>query len=267
MSAAKTGGAEKGNALQGKVSFWEKMADRYPRPFEEKTLAQTKRVISIVKGKGVAFKNGSVLDIGCGTGIYALALAREAARVTGIDSSEAMIALMRKEIELYHLPNVQTIIQAWKDVNISEMGFEKAFDVVWASMTPAVQNENDFIKMEQCSKNWCVYIGWGRKRKNPLMEAAFTSHGLNFGPPPGVAHALKLLFDAGKNPSLEYIETWWDWSGTLEEAVDDVTGFMTMQQTAVDPEKLRKIIAPYERHGKVYHKTEAEEGILTWQVR
>ena len=98
------------------------------------------------------------------------------------------------------------------------------------------------------------------------MEAAFKSHGLNFGPPPGITNALHTLSNAGKNPSLDYIETCWDWSGTLEEAVEDVTGYIMMQQAAVDREKLKKAIAPYERHGKVYHKTDVEEGILTWRV-
>jgi len=262
MSAVKTNRTEKGN-----TSFWEKMADRYPGPFEEKTLSETQRLISMVKGKGITFKNGSILDIGCGTGIYALPLAREAARITGIDSSEAMVARMERDIEQFNLPNVQTMVMSWKDVDIRETGFEKAFDVVWASMTPAVQSENDFAKMEQCSKNWCVYIGWGRKRKDPLMEAAFASHGLTFGPPPGVSHAFNLLSNAGKKPSLDYVETRWNWSGTFEEAVDDVAGYIMMQPASVDRDKLRKIIAPYEQHGTVYHKTEVEEGLLTWQVK
>lgn len=181
-------------------AFWERMAQRYPLPFEDKTLADTRRVLSIVKSKGVAFSKASVLDIGCGTGIYTLPLAHEAAMVNGIDDSEAMIARMTDVMQSENIQNVQPIKAAWKDIDIAARGFEKAFDIAWISMSPAVQTAQDFERMERCARKWCVYIGWGRKRKNALMEEAFRLHDIQYGPPPGVGAAYDILVRSGRTP-------------------------------------------------------------------
>ena len=90
------------------------------------------------------------------------------------------------------------------------LGFEKAFDIAWISMSPAVQTLQDFEKMEKCAGKWCVYIGWGRKRKNALMEEVFNLHNLDYGPPAGVEAAYDILVRSGRTPSLDYFETSWD---------------------------------------------------------
>ncbi len=38
-------------------AFWERMALNYPLPFDDKTLAGTRQVLSLVKGMGVDFSN------------------------------------------------------------------------------------------------------------------------------------------------------------------------------------------------------------------
>ncbi len=113
--------------------------------------------------------------------------------VTGIDDSETMIARMTDVMQSENIQNIQPIKAAWKDIDISARGFEKAFDIVWISMSPAVQTAQDFERMEECARKWCVYIGWGRKRKNALMEDVFRLHDIHYGPPPGVAAAYEIL--------------------------------------------------------------------------
>jgi SAM-dependent methyltransferase len=158
-------------------------------PFDEPTLADTLRVLGRVEGLGVEIARRSILDIGCGTGIYTLPLAREAAMVTGLDDSEAMLARMVEAASAAGLQNVGPVTASWKTLDPAAHGLEKAFDIAWVSMSPAVQTLSDFEKMEQCARAWCVYIGWGRKRKNNLMEEIFELHGLPFGPPPGAVAA------------------------------------------------------------------------------
>lgn len=256
-----------GHARQNRFSaFWERMAQSYPLPFEDKTLADTCKVLSLVKSKGVELSNTSVLDIGCGTGIYTLPLACEAAMVTGIDDSENMIERMTGVMQSRKLRNVKTIKAAWKDIDISARGFEKAFDIVWISMSPAVQTEQDFMRMEKCARKWCVYIGWGRKRRNALMEEAFRLHDIHYGPPPGVKAAYDILIRSGRNPSIDYFETSWGWKGTAEEALEDIICFIEMQGGTANQELIKKTIARHEQDGLVCHTTEVEEGILVWKV-
>ena len=248
-------------------SFWNRMAKHYPDPLDTKTLSDTRKVISIVKGRGVETARSTILDIGCGTGTYTLPLARDAKAVTGLDDSDAMLERLTASISSSGLQNVLYPVKAsWRNIDITRAGFEKAFDIVWASMTPALRSGEDFNKMERCSKNWCVYIGWGKKRKNSLMEEIFKLHGLKYGPPPGVGAAYDILVQSGKNPSLDYFETSWDWTGTVHEAVEDMESFIEMQGESPDKKLINTVLARYEQEGTVSHTTYAEEGILVWQV-
>ena len=247
-------------------AFWDRMALHYPHPFDEKTLAETHEVFSLVKSKGVEIFQSTILDIGCGNGIYSLPLARDAAMVIGLDDSETMIALLTGTISSSGIQNVRPVKASWKDIDISEFGFEKAFDIVWTSMTPAIQTKKDFNRMERCSKNWCVYIGWGRKRKNALMEEGFESHGLHYGPPVGVQAAYDILVQSGRTPSLDYFESSWGWSGKVEDALEDMICFIEMQGGHPDRSSIEKTLDRHEQEGRISHTTDVEEGIIVWQV-
>ena len=246
--------------------FWERMARTYPLPFDEKTLAETQKVISLVKNQGLSFSKAHILDIGCGTGIYTLPLAAQAAQVTGMDDSDAMIGRMKGVISARGIENVQAVKASWQDMDIQESGFEKAFDIVWASMTPALRTVQDFCRMEQCAKTWCVFIGWGQKRKDALMQEVFDLHGLEFGPPPGAEAARKILESLGRTPSIDYFETSWTWSGSLADALENMACFIEMQGKTADDDQIRKVVNRHQQNGEVQHVTEVEEGIMVWQV-
>ena len=245
-------------------AFWEHMALSYPLPFEEKTLIDTCRVISLVKSRGVEIGEASILDIGCGTGIYALPLAREAAMVTGLDESETMISRMKKVMASEGIRNVTPIAASWKDIDIYDRGFEKAFDIAWVSMSQAMQTAQDFERMEKCARRWCVYIGWGRKRKNALMEEIFGLHGTRYGPPPGAAAAYDILTHSGKSPSLDYFEASWEWTGRVEDALEYAACFIEMQGRKANRDLIQEALNRHERDGMICHITDVEEGLLVW---
>jgi len=255
------------NSQQEKQNaFWEWMALKYPLPFEEKMLADTSRIISLVKSKGVEIRNRAILDIGCGTGIYTLPLALEASAVTGLDDSKTMIARMKDVIKSAGIKNVQAVKTSWKNADISELGFEKAFDIAFISMSNAVQTLQDFEKMEQCAKKWCVYIGWGRKRKNALMEEVYSLHGLKYAPPPGAGEAYGILAGSGRNPSLDYFETSWDWTGTTGEALEAMLFYIEMLGGRPRLDLIENLLTSHERDGRVSHTTYAEEGLILWHA-
>ena len=89
----------KGTRANEKI-FWDSRARSYPLPFQPATAAKTRRLLRLLGGMGVQFAGKTVLDIGCGTGVYALLLAPEAKAVTGIDSSDAMLKIFRAERQL-----------------------------------------------------------------------------------------------------------------------------------------------------------------------
>ena len=248
--------------------FWDRMAQHYPMPFDEPTLADTMRALVLAKCQGVEIAHRTILDIGCGTGIYTLPLAREAAMVTGLDDSESMLGRMIEAATAAGLRNVVPVMASWKTVDPAVHGFEKAFDIAWVSMSPAVQTLPDFEKMEQCARTWCVYIGWGRKRKNDLMGDIFRLHGLPFGPPPGVEAAYDILVRSGRAPCVpKFFDASWEWKGTVEDALEEMAGFIAMHGGRPRYREIEEVLSSCQREGRVRHTTEVEEGLMVWPVQ
>ena len=260
-----------GAALQDKVKrqaeFWERMAAGYPSPFSPKSLADSERVIGLAEARGVRVDGAAILDIACGPGTYALPLARRAARVVGLDASAGMLARFEETRREHGLGNASAIRCNWQAADLRALDLEKGFDVVWAAMTPAVRSAADIKRMNRCSRKWCVYVGWGGVRKNPLLERAFAAHGLAFGPPPGVEAIRGVLGGLGIAAEADLLRTHWDWEGSEEEAAAYLAGFIEFQGNKVpDMERVRGIVAGFSSRGRVSHRTEVEMGVVVWSV-
>ncbi len=248
-------------------NFWEMKAKKYPLPFDEGSLLKTtKNIMAIVKKRGVVLSGRRILDIGCGTGTFALPLAHEAAWVTGLDISETMLAMFNELVVKYNIHNVDAVHASWKDFDISAHGFEKAFDIVLTAMSMAVMDKDDLTRMERCSKEWCIYVGWGNKRRNTLMEEVFNEHGMALRPPPGTKTMVELLSKMNRQPSLDFIETSWDWEGTADEAFEDIAGHVELEGYGITPKPkiIRDIIERYAQNNVVRHTTYVQEGIVVW---
>ena len=249
-------------------AFWEKMATKYPLPFEEKSLADTIRLIEMVEACGVRIDGASILDIGCGTGRQSLLLAQRAVKVLGLDFSQGMVDCFERERQKHGIANAAVMRCAWNELDITAQGLEKGFDIAWASMTPAMRGTDDLTRMNRCAREWCVYIGWGRTRRNPFLEEVFAAHALTFGPPPGAIAAQGLLRQLGIDTEVSWLESSWNWQGTEQEAVDHAAAFVESQgDVTPDSGIIREITAKFSRNGQVSCCTEAEKGVLTWRAR
>jgi SAM-dependent methyltransferase len=250
-------------------NFWEMKAKKYPMPFDEGSLLKaTEKIIEIVKQRGVVLSGKRILDIGCGTGTFALPLAFMASSVTGLDISETMIAMLNEVAIKYDVRNVDAVHTSWRDLDVSKEGFKKVYDVTWTAMSMAVMDRDDLERMEQCAKDWCVYIGWGNTRRDSLMEEVFRTHGMELKPPPGAGNIAEILQKMGRNPSLDFIETSWDWQGTVDEALEDLAGHVELEGYGKIPERkaIREIIERHAENNAVRHTTYVEEGIIVWRA-
>ncbi len=241
------------------------MAERYPLPFDPKTLDDTRRIIAIAEAEGVQVYRAKILDIGCGTGTYTLPLAQRAAQVTGVDSSEKMLDCCRRGIAAHDIKNVRILRMDWQADDIDSLEFTGVFDIVWASMTPAIRTRDDITKMRRCAGKSCVYIGWGKLRKNDLLEEVFTAHNQVFGPPPGAAAICALLENQGISPRTTQVLTSWDWQGSLEEACKNAASYLEAgSDMEVQYDIIKKIVSRHCRDGKVSHTTHVEMEVLVW---
>ncbi len=246
--------------------FWDMKAKRYPKPFSEKVYPKAVNLIDKIKKAGVNFKNQRILEIGVGTGIYTLPMAQEASFVYAIDCSEEMSKILLMEAEKRKIKNIHLQVGFWDEIDTDVFGLRKNFDLVIAVMTSAVKTREDLLKMEACSKRWLSYVGWGRKRRNSLMEEVFKLHGLELCPPPGVLMVDQTLKSLGRSFFLEFFEDSWEWEGSIEEALEDLSGFIEVEGGHPDNEKILRVLHRYETEGLIKHTTFVEEGLIIWRI-
>lgn len=63
----------------------------------------------------------TIVDIGAGTGVFAIPLAKNAGKVVAVEPSEGMLDILRKKAEDEGLTNIEYINKRWEDVTTSEL--------------------------------------------------------------------------------------------------------------------------------------------------
>lgn len=152
----------------------------------------------------------SVLDVGCGAGVYTAAFAQCAREVLGVDLSDMMVAAGRRRAERENLPNLRFEVVDWRDFDIDAVGWRGAFDVVTARMTPAVSDAASFGKFVACGKKHGIYENF-IQRKHRWMERAYRIAGIDgrFWHDEQIPYAMEYLFGAGLRPQIRYRDGHW----------------------------------------------------------
>jgi SAM-dependent methyltransferase len=113
--------------------FWNRLkAEWYVKGLKHSTLPRVALPIILERGAGAR----SFLDIGSGPGTLAVPLAKAGKSVTALDSSTAMIDILKEEIKKKGLKRLRTVNAAWgADLKL------KDHDAVLCSNVPALVKE------------------------------------------------------------------------------------------------------------------------------
>ena len=203
------------------------------------------------------------LDIGAGTGVFSLWAAEKGAAVTAVDVSPGMLAELRinageREIE--------TVEAAWQQIDPKERGWENAFDTVFAQMVPGFRAATDFARMEACSRGWCVFIGWGHKREDPWLQAAFAAHDLPWQVPYGLARRARAAGGAGTSSRTDMDRGQLTRTRPVATAIEDASGHLSIRGVEPDRDRLAALAAEmYPGQDEINDAAEVEIGVIAWQ--
>ena len=89
------------------MTKWDKKAKNYSRYNEDKDSFE-QRVFSALDSLQIDFTNKTLLDVGCGTGVYTLHLAKKCLHVEGLDSSNEMLEILKFDAKNLNLTNINT---------------------------------------------------------------------------------------------------------------------------------------------------------------
>ena len=250
------------NTAKNEKLFWNCRAGNYPLPFEPSTAGKTARILRLLRRLGADFSGRDILDIGCGTGVYALPLAGKAGKVMGIDSSPAMLRVFRAQARARKIKNALCLQAAWAKVPAA--GIRDRFDISLASMTNAIRGKADLVKMEAAARELCVYIGWAGVRKNGLLEAAYAHHGLKYKAPEGAERVLRVLKAMGRKPRVEFITDSWAKSATPTVTLGEIGVSVRVNGARLDRRWTEAFLERKSRGGLVRQVTRVRKALITW---
>lgn len=242
--------------------YWNARAANYPQPFEREMITKSRRIIKFAESLGARFAGRRLLDIGCGTGNYALPLAARCSAVTGVDGSAEMLKVFKAQARARGIKNARAMLSKWKA--LPGRATAGKFDIALASMTMAVHNKAELLKMERAAGQ-CVYIGWAGVRRNAFLEKVYRHHGLAYKAPPGADLVLPVLKALGRKFRLRYIRDGWTKVMTPAETLKEIEVAMKVNGMRPDYKWLGPLLMKAARGGVIKQVTRARKALIVWE--
>lgn len=237
-------------------AIWERKAQTFPRFLSEDS--DTIEIMRFFRENGADFRGKHTIDIGCGNGRFTFQLAKEAKSVLAVDISQKMLENLEADAKTLNLHNITTICSAWEDFST-----DLRFDIALASLTPALNNEDGFIKAFELFSEYFCYVGWGRVRRCTFMDEILKEHGVKLELPVGLPNVLSWLEKMGaKNVKHFYMKQ--DFThkfNTKDEVAECIEWNIEAHSAVVDKQKVRDFVDKNAKGGKVTYMSEREVGI------
>ena len=253
--------------MEPKFNLWDNMAKRYPRFNDASMSKDVGHILNWCQTKNVTFDKMSILDIGAGTGAMAIPLALKGAHVTAMDISEGMLAALNEDANATGVKKqIHTHQSDWDSFPL-----EAKFDIVIASMTPAISDLEKIEKMLGASKGLGIYVGWGKYRINKLVEALVKAHTTAEEDCASAgcikAHQfIEILKEKNIPFESEFFPTAWEEEYTFEEAKEYAYDQLKRKEITPNDEIVESILVANTHNDKVIVQTEAEKGMILWRV-
>lgn len=183
--------------LKDTVNFWNRRADNFQKNvMGKKGDKRVNRVLNWLEKQGVELAGKRILDIGAGPGAFALAMAQHCREVVAIEPAEAMVEYLQAQIKSSGLANVRVIQETWEEVDLNKEELTGAFDLVFASMSPGINNLETIQKALACCKEYFYYSSFAGRRGSDLLEKLWPYlYNATLPPWPGqVIFVLNLLY-------------------------------------------------------------------------
>ena len=150
--------------------------------------------------------------------------------MTAIDFSEGILQRLQERARIEGVSLELVVYASWDEVDLDAEGFGKNFDLVIASMTPAVRTPEDLRMMLSVSRGVCYYSGWVQRRWDhayyELLQLLFNdefkegTHGFYL--------PFMYLYLQGFRPEVSLSQDEWISQETIEEAVETAAGFSAL---------------------------------------
>jgi len=260
--------------LKRSQEFWDSAADGFSRRIADNTNVafnkDTDRLIAFLQQRSILTAESGVLDIGCGPGRFTREFAKISNHVTAIDISSNMIQHAKQNTAEEHRNHVDYETADWKLLDLAARGWQKKFDLVFASMTPGISDINTLIKMCDACKGYCFMSGFITRKddvadqlRSVIMSEDIKSRGKH------LYYAINILFLAGYYPEIRYHDIENEHAFTLEQAIKTYSAELKIEKQ--DDQELTERISDYLKNvvsndGMITEKRRAKIAWILWKA-
>lgn len=239
-------------------NLWDKKAQNFPRFGEFKD--EDNIIFEYFSKDGEIWKDKIVLDLGCGNGRYGLFFATLAKKVYMLDISPKMLENVANDAKKFGFNNIEILCYDWSDFEPKDLNV----DIIFTSLTPALNNFENFKKAYTLAKEAMFYVGWGRVRESKILNEVFKSHNNNqVVLPNGAEFVCECLSKMNaKIPEIKYITKEITHKKPLQKAILDISWQLEAHGIKPDLEIIQKIIKDYTKDGITKYTTKMENGLL-----
>ncbi len=234
---------------------------------------RSENAVQYLLKREILTKDCDLADLGCGPGRFAAAFSPHVKTVTGFDISEKMIEHGIEHCRAKNLDNVFLFARDFHSMDITSEGYEKAFDLVFSSMSPAIHGMDSLQKAMRMSRKWCCNIThlWGRNLlRERIMREVFDMDVYNNWTGKQFYSLFNILFLLGYNPETSYSKRHKTYLISPDEEYIDYTMKRMMPPEMITPENTEKVrtwlIENSDENGLVREVQDATNGTILWDV-
>lgn len=201
------------------LTLGDELALKHPHFNDSPLSAEACYILDWAHENGIAYRNKHILDIGAGTGVLSIPMAqRGASSVTSIDICATELEMLREDALKNKLHTIiSTSFCDWVSFELT-----RTYDIVIASMTPAISTHADIDKMIAATHNVGIFVGCGDFKKNTFIDRLIPYHSqpAHVFNEEGMMAKEFVYYIEGKNIPYcsDYFETSWDVVMTFDEA-------------------------------------------------
>jgi 2-polyprenyl-3-methyl-5-hydroxy-6-metoxy-1,4-benzoquinol methylase len=225
-------------ARLGKSSagYWDRRARNYHHATKE-TVTHNPLFLKL---RAEVTPQTTLLDVGAGTGRFALALAPQAKQIIAVEPNASMLAYLQQEALTKNISNITCIPTTWQDAPADVQG-----DIVLCShvLYPIWDIDTFLLKLRATTRHIC-YIYMRAIALDALTADLWQYfHGDKRCLPPAYIHALDVMYELGIYANVEVVPApvspRYD---TLDRAVEEQLEQLILPDTADTRAELRRLL-------------------------
>lgn len=183
----------------------------------------------------------TVLDVGAGTGRFALALAPHVRQVTALEPNAAMLSYLRQEIAASGTSNIVTVQSSWEEASADL----RADIVICSHVLYPIREIVPFLQKLHSATQRACYLYLRATHLDALTAPLWRHfHGDERQLPPGYIHALDILYALGIYAQVEVVKAPFALKyPTMQDAEDELVEQLILEDSPRVRSELRALLA------------------------